>query len=461
MQKKKIQLITIGLFVLLFLAQSPQTGITSVSAWNAVTIVVTAGSDGLAAGTPIIMADSEFSEDFSLATAVVMDGDTDLPTQYDADLGELVFQLPAAIAASGEQTFEVEASKTGDTNDQTTTITMAQGDYNETYSAWLPAWQKANLMNGTVHANDVNSIGDVIWVKTTWGVLCLQVEADWRQGTWKHVILTAEDWDAVGGNHEAATNWRWRWAASLFQDADEGWPRGGGAPDTIEIMTAGPVRAVIRAVANSNFKDNLGQQVQNVNATRTYTVYSGTPGIAQHFTLTGSNATQAMTDFKQLNTLTEPLRMKHQLMDSQYNTSGSNNLSTVYVPGDATYDRGTATFNLSKLTDPYFAVYNDVNKKGYVYNYGETDHITNIDAGNEVVMNYAFDAFPAAGLNRYWTPFSTFTGTIADHSAAVNNMWVASYTTGLTEHAAPAPGFEIVMGTLTLVGIAIFVRKRR
>ena len=110
MQKKKLQIVSIGLFVLLFLALSPQTGITSVSAWNAVTIVVTAGSDGLAAGTPIIMADSEFSDDFSLATAVVMDGDTDLPTQYDADLGELVFQLPTAIAASGEQTFEVEAS---------------------------------------------------------------------------------------------------------------------------------------------------------------------------------------------------------------------------------------------------------------------------------------------------------------------------------------------------------------
>ena len=461
MQKKKIQILSIGLFILVLFVQSPQTGTASVSAWNAVTIVVTAGSDGLAAGTPIIMADSEFSGDFALATAVVMDGDTELPTQYDADLGELVFQLPAAIAASGEQTFEVEASSSGDTNDQTTTITMTQGDYNETYSDYLPAWSSTLLMNGTALASDVHSIGDVIWVETDWGILCLQVEADWRQGTWKHVILKAENWDAVGGFHKAATNWRWRWAQALFQDADEGWPRGGGAPDTIEIMTYGPVRAVIRAVANSNFKDNLGQQVQNVNATRTYTIYSGTPGIAQHFTLTGTNATQAMTDFKVLNELDEPLRMKHQLMDSQYNTSGSNNLSTVYVPGDATYNRGTAVFNLSKLTDPYFAVYNDVSKHGYVYNYGSTDKITNIDAGNEVVMNYAYDAFPTAGLNRYWTPFSTFTGTIADHAAAVNNMWVASYTTAMEEHAKPAPGFEIVMGTLTLVGIAIFVRKRR
>ena len=461
MQKRKIQLFSIGLFVLLIFAQSPQTGITSVSAWNAVTIVVTAGSDGLAAGTPIIMADSEFSDDFSLATAVVMDGDTDLPTQYDADLGELVFQLPAAIAASGEQTFEVEASASGDTNDQTTTITMTQGDYNETYSDYLPAWSSALLMNGSALANDVHSIGDVIWVETSWGVLCLQVEAEWRQGTWKHVILKAENWDAVGGFHEAATNWRWRWAAALFQDADEGWQYGGRGADSVTIKNIGPVRAVIQVVANSDWDDNYDQRVQNMNATRTYTIYSGTPGIAQHFTLTGSNATQAMTDFKVLNDLDEPLRLKHQLMDSQYNTSGSNNLSTIYVPGDMTYTRGTATFNLSKLTDPYFAVYNDVSKKGYVYNYGSTDDITNIDAGNEVVVNYAFDAFPTAGLNRYWTPFSTFTGAIADHAEAVNNMWVASYTTAFEEHAKPAPGFEIAIGTLTLVAIALFVKKRR
>ena len=101
MQKRNIQILSIGLFFLLFLMQSPQSGAASVSAYNAATIVVTAGSDALVVGTPIIIAGSEFSGDFALATAVVMDGATALPTQYDAGLDELVFQLSAAVAASG------------------------------------------------------------------------------------------------------------------------------------------------------------------------------------------------------------------------------------------------------------------------------------------------------------------------------------------------------------------------
>jgi hypothetical protein len=482
MKKRYMQLISIGLFVLLFLMQSPQSGTASVSAYNAATIVVTAGSDALVVGTPIIIAGSEFSGDFALATAVVMDGATALPTQYDAGLDELVFQLPAAIAASGSKTFEVQADATGSSNGQSATITMGHGDYNETYGDWLPTWSSDLLMNGSALANDVHSIGDVIWVETDWGILCLQVEADWRQGTWKHVIMKDANWDAVGGFINASTDWRFRWASSLFQDADEGWPRGGGAPDTIEIESVGPVRAVIKAIANSNFKDNLGQQVQNINATRTYTIYSGFAGIAQHFTITGSNATQAMTDFSALNLLLEPLRMKHQLMDSQYNTFGSNNLTKVFVPGDSTpgnetYDRGVATFNLSEVTDSYFAVYNDSDTRGYVYNWGPyeyLDNITNIDCGNEIVMNYAFDAFPTGGFNRYGTPFITFSGDIGDHAAAVNTKWVATYTFAITEHDAPttteetttteddgAPGFELVMVTLSLVGASVFIRKRR
>ncbi len=470
MKKRNIQMLAIGLFILSFLMLSPQAKPTSVSAYHASTVVVTAGSDALVAGTPVIIPGSEFSGNFSLATAIVMDGTTALPTQYDADLDELVFQLPSAIAASGTATFELEANKTGTSNGQSATITMGQGDYNVTYSDWLPSWSSAYLMNGSALANDVHAIGDVIWVETNWGILCLQVEADWRQGTWKHVIMKDASWDAVSGFHNASNNWRWRWASSLFQDADEGWPRGGGAPDTIEIKSVGPVRAVIKAVANSNFKDNLGQQVENMNATRTYTIYNDFPGIAQHFTLTGANATQAMTDFSVLNALDEPLRMKHQLMDSQYDTFGSNNLSKVYAPGDDTYDRGVATFNLSKVTEPYFALYNEGSKHGYVYNWGPyeyLDDLTNIDCGNEIVMNYAFDAFPTGGFNRYWTPFNTYSGSMADHADAVNTKWVATYTFDITEHAEPttdddgAPGFELVVITLSLIGTAVFVRKRK
>ncbi|MHA1996081.1 MAG: hypothetical protein ACW97Z_16210 [Candidatus Hodarchaeales archaeon] len=481
MQKRNIQILSIGLFFLLFLMQSPQSGAASVSAYNAATIVVTAGSDALVVGTPIIIAGSEFSGDFALATAVVMDGATALPTQYDAGLDELVFQLPAAVAASGSKTFEVQADATGSSNGQSATITMGQGDYNETYSDWVPTWYAPYLANGTGHSTRLDSYGDVIWVETDWAVLCLTVEADWRQGTFKHVFMKNADWDAAGGFHNATTG-NWRWEQSLFQDADEGWPRGGGAPDTIEIKKVGPVRAVIKAIANSNFKDNLGQQVQNVNATRTYTIYNGFAGIAQHFTITGTNATQAMTDFSVLNTLMEPMRMKHQLLDGLYNTLGSNNLTKVFVPGDATlnnetYTRGTATFNLSAVTDSYFAVYNDSDTRGYVYNWGPfgyLENLTNIDAGNQVVMNYAFDMFPTGGFDRYWTPFSTFTGDIGVHAAAVNDGWVASYTVAITDHDAPTtttttttttadggPGFELVLVTLGLVGASVFIRKRR
>ncbi len=484
MQKRNIQILSIGLLFLLFLMQSPQSGAASASAYNAATIVVTAGSDALVVGTPIIIAGSDFSGDFALATAVVMDGATALPTQYDAGLDELVFQLPAALAASGSKTFEVQADATGSSNGQTS-ITMTRGDYNETYSDFLPAWSSAYIMNGSALANDVHSIGDVIWVDTDWGVLCLQVEASWRHGTWKHVIMKDNNWDVVSGFLNATSDWRWRWETGLFQDADEGWQVGGRGPDTIEIESAGPVRAVIRAVANSPHRDLDQYLVENANATRTYTVYNGIPGITQHFAITGPNATQAHTDWSVLSEVLEPLKMKHQHLDSTSNTLGSNNLTKVYVAGDPTPSNETytrnAVANLTAVTDSYFAVYNDTDTRGYVYNWGPfeyLDNITNLEFANQIVMNYRFDYFPAAGFNRYWIPFSSFTGNIGDHAASLNtnmkSLMEASYTFVITEHDPPtttttttttedggAPGFELVLATLSLVGASVFIRKRR
>ncbi|MHA2224082.1 MAG: hypothetical protein ACXAC8_02685 [Candidatus Hodarchaeales archaeon] len=465
MLKKRYQLFLVGVFIFLFVLQSPQRGTAAEPPFTAATITVTAGSDALVAGTPIVIDSSEFSGNFSLATAVVsVDNTTGLATQYDADLGEFVFQLPSAVAASGTATFFVNATETGTTNDQTAMETD-QGDYNTTFAANLPSWV-VTAQSIAANTSMVDAIGDVLWIKADWGTLCLALEADWRQGTFKHVVMENPNWDAVGASFNSSSDWQWQWAASLFQDADEGWPRGGGAPDTVKFVTAGPVRTTIQVVANSDWKDNLGQSVQNVNATRTYTIYNDLAGITQHFTLTGANATQAQTNFTTLNAFGEPLGMKHQLMDGRFGEKGANNLTKVLAPGDMTYDRGSANLNLSKMTDSYLAMYHATEKRGYVYNFGTLDsNLKQVDAGNEIVMNYAYTAFPAAGLMRYYTPFNTYTGAIADKAAALNTQWVATYTVAIVEHErpqpAPAPGFEFILVTLTIIGASLFVRKKR
>jgi len=86
---------------------------------NIADITITAGADGLVAKMPItINADDLSSYSVSLATAIVKSGSTELPTQYDAELEELVFQLPAAIVASGSATFELWADPIGAKNGQ-------------------------------------------------------------------------------------------------------------------------------------------------------------------------------------------------------------------------------------------------------------------------------------------------------------------------------------------------------
>ncbi|MFX0210496.1 MAG: hypothetical protein ACFFDT_31240 [Candidatus Hodarchaeota archaeon] len=459
MKKKSIQTLTVGLFVFLFLMYATQIGTVPVAAKKAGTITVTTGDDELVEGTPIIL-NASLIEGIEPATAIVMDGDTELPTQYDEDLNELVFQLPDAIEANGTATFDITGEESGSDNDQTASIKIGQGDYDATYDDWLPTWATTTFMNGTTECNMVKAIGDVIWVETDWGVLCLAVEADWRQGTWRHVVMKDSEWDAVGThNWNACANWQFQWAASLFQDADEGWQHGAPA-DTVTIKEVGPVRAVIQTVANSDYKDLLAQSVQNCNATRTYTIYDGFVGIAQHFTLTGDNATQAMTDFTALNDLEEPLRMKHQLMDGRFNEMGANNLSTIHVPGKSPdFARGGGAVDMTDATDPYFAVYED-DGHGYVYNYADMENLEKFDPGNEIVMNYAFDAFPEEGLHRYYIPFNSYTGSFADHAAALNTMWTAEYGTEF-EAAAAAPGFELFLSTVVLIGAAIVIRKRR
>jgi hypothetical protein len=438
-----------------------QVGIVPVTAKKAGTITVTAGDDELVKGTPIILNASLIPDGITPETAIIVDGEDELPTQYDEDLNEVVFQLPSAIEADGTATFDIIGETSGSNNGQDASIKIGQGDYAATYDDWLPTWATKGFVNGTTQANMVKAIGDVIWVETDWGVLCLAVEADWRQGTWRHVVMTDANWDAVGThNWNASSDWQFQWAASLFQDADEGWQHGAPA-DTVAIKEVGPVRAVIQTVANSDYKDLLAQSVQNCNATRTYTIYDGFVGIAQHFTLTGDNATQAMTDFTTLNDLEEPLRMKHQMMDGRFNEVGANNLTKVHVPGlSADVDRGGGAVDMTDATDTYFAIYSDSDKRGYVYNYADMDNLDKFDPGNEIVMNYAFDAFPEEGLHRFYVPFETYTGTFADHAASLNTMWTASYDTEI-EAAAAAPGFSLLLSTFVLIGVAFVIRKRR
>jgi hypothetical protein len=167
-----------------------------------------------------------------------------------------------------------------------------------------------------------------------------------------------------------------------------------------------------------------------------------------------------MTDFTALNDLEEPLRMKHQMMDGRFNEVGANNLTKVHVPGLTDLDRGGGAVDMTDATDPYFAIYSDTDKRGYVYNYADMKNLDKFDPGNEIVMNYAFDKFPEDGLRRFYIPFDTYTGTFADHAASLNTMWTAEYTTAF-EAAAAAPGFELFLSTIVLIGAAIVIRKRR
>lgn len=465
MKKKSVKILLLGLFVILFFTQATQGGIVPVGAKKAGTITVTAVDD-LGAGTPIIVNASLLPSGIDLDTAIVVDTDeNELPTQYDEGIDELVFVLKTAIAKDEEVAFDLTGESSGTDNGQTVSMKIGQGDYHTTYGSWLPSSQTGTFMNGTTQANMVKAIGDVIWVESDWGVLCLQVEADWRQGTWRHVYLKDEKYDAVGTDKwNASSDWQFQWAASLFQDADEGWQRGSGAPDTIEVKKVGPVRAVIKAIANADYKDLLGQSVKNCNATRTYTIYNNLMGIGQHFTLSGDNATQAMTDFTELNELEEPIRMKHQMMGGRFGEKGATNYTKVFAPGAGEGERGVQV-DLSKVTDSYFAVYSNVTKVGFFYNWGSFDYKANLDKldpGQEVVMNYHFDAFPAEGLNRFYVPiakaYDADGDTIAEYTAAINDMWTAEYT--IKTAGVPAPGFDYLLGIIALLGVSLFIRKQ-
>lgn len=462
MKKKKLSLLTTILFVFLVLIYATQIGVVPVGAKKAGTLTVTAGTRQLVKGTPIIINASTLPVGIAKETVIISNGNDELPTQYDKKLNELVFQLPFGLNAKDSFTFNILGEASGDNNGQKATIKIGQGDYDATYKTWLPTWATTTFMNGSTECNMVKDIGNVIWVETDWGVLCLAVEADWRQGTWRHVALKNAQWDAVGThNWNACSNWQFQWAASLFQDADEGWQHGTPA-DTVKIKKVGPVRTVIRVVANSDYKDLLGQSVSQVNATRTYTIYNGFIGIHQHFTLTGENATQAMIDFTQLNELEEPLRIKHQIMDGRFGEFGANNLTKIHVPGLSTdIERGSGAVDMSDTTHPYFAVYNASDLRGYFYNYADMENLEKFDPGNEIVMNYVFDAFPENGLKRFFVPFYDFSGTITNHASSINAKWTADYTYEIQEAAAASPGFEFLFSTVILIGTVLFLKKRR
>lgn len=206
-------------------------------------------------------------------------------------------------------------------------------------------------------------------------------------------------------------------------------------------------------------------------------------GIGQHFTISGVNAEQAMIDFTELNALEEPLRMKHQLMDGRYGELGANNLTKVHVPGISAINRGSGPINMYSATNSYFAIYSDTSKHGYVYNWGPFKYKNNLERlepGNEIVMKYAFDAMPT-DLKRFYVPFSSYSGDIANHAESLNTMWTAEFavtiieyepttteettaTTGETTEPVPSiptPGFIFITIALSLIGISVRNKRRK
>ena len=475
------------------------------AAYKAAKIVVTAGSDGLVANTPVIIDDSELTDTFSLATAIVKSGTTELPTQHDEELGELVFQLPSAIAVNGSATFEVYAEETGTSNGQSASIKLGKGRYNETYGDWLPDKFSDTFTDATgkvVQPSETwwgpNSIGEVIWVETDWAIMCLHVGASWRQGSWKHVIMTdadpAKEWDAANAMYNASEG-PWKWGTGLFNDVDPGWGSGATvlANDTVNFVKVGPVRAVMQMVSRVGYSGVVGEVA--INASRTYSVYDGFSGIAQLFNITGAKANEAFVDFKPLNFDAE-LTITTQIIDGAYPTwnlvEGSNNFTKVYAPGDGVKDRvGGGNFDLTKVNDSYVGVYNESNY-GFALNWGSYSYkqnVTKIDWSEEVVMaiRYSFDYFPRTGLNRLYVPFSggaVGTGSVTDYIDSLNARWVAPYTTSVSLYEPPiyitvhvtddvtvmvtttvtesAPGFVFLTTILVLAAVSvIYYRKRK
>ncbi len=374
---KKSKVIFSVVFAVIFLSLFVVPSVVKAADGTKVAVIkVTAGTDALAANTPIVIKPADLPEGVTaLNTAVIYDGSTALPTQADnlygdSAIDEIVFQLPEAIAAGESASFNLYVDEEATDNGQSasTTIDLAHEDhYNETYDAWLPAAYVAGYSNTSGNAPAVDEVGEVIWVETDWGIMCLYVSAGWRQGTWKHAYIKNSAHDALMANYDPWTDWRWQWLRFGYE-SDQGW-HNGDYPDEVMIAKVGPVRAVIQTKTGVGYVGATGN-LDNLKLLRTYTLYSGFQGLRQNIRLTGSDAAQAATDFTALYN-GETLDFVSKWMDFGANTTSTpwsylptgNKYDRVYSPGTPNFAGDSNRYNpdeqylvLDDMEDSYFAM---------------------------------------------------------------------------------------------------------
>ncbi|MHA2364500.1 MAG: DUF4861 family protein [Candidatus Hodarchaeales archaeon] len=454
---KKPRKFIIVTFIISFLCISLITSKNSFTlsslARTGATFNVTAGETSLAINTPIIIDANELPfNQTQLATSIVYSDSTALPTQADdlnndGIIDEIVFQLPTAISSSSSKTFTIYANDTGTGNGQNpnSNLQITQGLYNETYSNILPSIFSTSFNasnNESILAPAVNRVGDVIWIETDWAILCLYVSAAWKHSSWRHIILTGEDWDLVtGSTFNATSDWKWEWSRFMYE-GDYGWHSNINTSDTISIAKIGSVRAVIQTISGIGYK-GINGIAEGINATRTFFIYSGISGIAQNLRLTGTDAVSASQNMTNLYGV--PLEFNTKFIDFGLNSSinpwalinVSNNFNHIYSPSmpniagnDSRYQSNLIyrEFNLSKITHPYFGMYNDQNE-GFVVYWGNIPPANLLgiywDEG-EIDVKYSFNQFPLTGINRILIPFKA-SGTVTDYIDSLYSKWLSNY----------------------------------
>ncbi|MHA2364686.1 MAG: DUF4861 family protein [Candidatus Hodarchaeales archaeon] len=494
MFKKKIskRIVLFSLIIILLLLNIYPVHVGTTAKKTGVTFIISSDLTKLIANTPIIIDPQILGINAEkLPTAIVNDGDVELPTQSDdldgdGTIDEIVFQLTEEIEVNSSKKFSIYFKENGKNNSQDINddITLTQGFYNATYSDYLPPFHSSSFMNGTTLSEDVHEVGKVVWIKTDWGILCLYVEAGWRQSSWKHIILKNEDWDVVMGSvYDAVNDWRWRWS-KMWYEADRGWHTG-LVPDKVSIAKVGPVRVVIQTVSGIGYNGIYGI-AKGLNTTRTYKIYNGFAGITQNFRLTGDDAIKASVNITEF--YGNPLDFASKWVDLGLNTTvrpwvpneNSNGFNRIYGPNmpnmggnDSRYNLPELmNFNLSKVTAPYFGMYND-EKEGFMVYWGDvpscsnsTIHncITKVDwSDGEIDVKYSFEQFPLTGLDRVMVPFKA-TGDVTSHVDSLYEQWTFDYTITDVTPITQDDGFSsfVLSPTLIIVLIIpIILRKRR
>ncbi|MHA2363087.1 MAG: DUF4861 family protein [Candidatus Hodarchaeales archaeon] len=451
-----------------------------VTARNGAVFDVTAGTTALKASTPIIIDVGDLpitSDDGDLATAIVYDADDEeLPTQADdldgdGAVDEIVFQLPAEIAASGSATFTVYVEEGTDNGQDAADMNVTQGEYADDYADFLPAAlvTAQNFMNGTTVSENVGNVGDVVWIKTGWGVMCMYVEAGWRQSAFKHIVVDGVDIQSAKWN--ASGEWQWDWSR-MFYDSDPGWQNDAEA-DTVNIKKVGPVRAVVQTTTGVGYKGLTGD-LDNLKATRTYTFYNSFQGIAQNLRMTGSSAADAADNMTAL--YGGPLKFVSKFIDQDSECNANSNcFNNVYAPGTPNlagnttrYVSGLQALNVSELTANYLAMYNAAND-GFAFYWGDIDNADVLEAidwsGGEIVVKQAYDTFPLEGVDRVMVPFKGEASPQTYVDTAVGG-WIAAFDAGSvsntsTTKESAAPGFELPLAIFAITVVALIYRKRR